>query len=704
MPEAGSPRIEAAGAPPALYRWATPLVLLAGAASAPAWLAAGPHLYDSGELVAACVELGGSHPPGQPLHALLAHAFARLPLGPIPARIALFSSACVLLAAFLLSRYTRALGRALGADTRAAELAAAAAAAAFVLAPPVLRQALRVEVYGLALCFTLWSALHLLRWARGLGTGQLWFAAFAAGVASAAHPPHALAAVLAGLGFVLARPALLRQRPVFALGPAALLACLGACAYAYLPVRSVAGAAMWGDPTSPAGFFAYVSAKAYAHNLSAEARLLPREIYEYAGHLLRVTAGLPLLAALAALLLRAPGDRPLASGALLASALALLAACIQPFEEKNPDNVAYLGPALALLLAAGAAALATVSATRPRARGAALAALLALPLAPALQRELPAIVRTDLPVLETLAGSLADTPPPRALVVTTSDFAAASMMQAKVVDGARPDTALFIAGLATSSWHWRTLARHPAFDGRPRRAPGADAHAQYLLGAILTGVPRIPVVLERDLPGGMPPATAGGPYALLDTHAPAGVAPGWLDGGLGERLDPVIAREARRGPGGDHEAGSAVVRDYQVQRARRLLRAERDAAALAALRAALWVLPERERRELVLGPTSPPAIALPPTVEDPNAFLLSVEDTVRVAAAASWALGRADAATRLLAAQAQRGDARALLQLAWLQFAGGEPAAARRSLDLFVRQAPQLAAEAAPLVRALAGE
>ncbi|MCA9529422.1 MAG: DUF2723 domain-containing protein, partial [Myxococcales bacterium] len=70
---------------------------------------AGYQLYDAGELTAAAFELGGSHPPGQPLHALVAHVLGLLPLGPYVFRVALLSVAGETLAAALTGRLCAAL-------------------------------------------------------------------------------------------------------------------------------------------------------------------------------------------------------------------------------------------------------------------------------------------------------------------------------------------------------------------------------------------------------------------------------------------------------------------------------------------------------------------------------------------------------------------------------------------------------------------
>ena len=109
--------------------WATPLVLALWACVAPMTLAAGPHLYDAGELVAAAWTLGASHPPGQPLHALLAHVLTWLPLGPIPGTRRAVQRRVRARRRAAVRRACAASSRAiLGASARDANLAAAAAA------------------------------------------------------------------------------------------------------------------------------------------------------------------------------------------------------------------------------------------------------------------------------------------------------------------------------------------------------------------------------------------------------------------------------------------------------------------------------------------------------------------------------------------------------------------------------------------------
>jgi hypothetical protein len=116
----------------------------------------------------------------------------------------------------------------------------------------------------------------------------------------------------------------------------------------------------------------------------------------------------------------------------------------------------------------------------------------------------------------------------------------------------------------------------------------------------------------------------------------------------------------------------------------------------------VWDLPAGERA-LVRAPAGAPRIArIPLIAADPRAFLVTREDSVRLAAAELWALAAREPARQLLARQAERGDPRALLQLAQLQAFDGDGGAALRSLQDFATAAPALQSEALALRTALA--
>jgi hypothetical protein len=638
-------------------------VVLYVAAIACGWcVAAGPHLHDAGELTAAAVELGGSHPPGQPLHALLGQLLMRLPLGPIAGRIALLSGLCAIAAAALAGQLSAELAGACALrDARALAWCRAAAALGTLLALPVLRQSLRVEVYTLALALFLAAAVLLVRWAQSARAAELWGAAWFAGLAFAVHPPHALAAAL--LAAALALPQLRRLL-------AAPRAWLGALAFgsmallvlAYLPLRARAGAPMWGDPISWSGFVRYVSGAAYLGD-GAEPDYFG-SLRDYLGYFLRVTGGASVLGVGCWLWPRSGAPRALALGLVPALLAAFAATCLQPLEPRNPDNVAYLGPGLVLCLAAGSAGFAALHAHGSRLlRALALLGLLASALPPPSLGQVPVQLRADLPALETLSTLLLDAPP-RALVVATSEVAISAWMLGQSVDRVRPDAALFVPGLSTSSWHWASLRAHPGLDGRPRRAAGHDAHDQYTRGAVHAALPRVPVALERALPGLPATAIAGG-YLLLDLSGPAAQTPSYAWRSIAERSVAALARDAAAGPDGDEDTGAAAVRLYLGVRSRRLLQLGYSRRALAAIALALWHLPASERAALRVG-RDVPMPRLPPFVDDPASLHSSRGDTERQAAAELWALGERDRARELLARQLKNGDPLAEQQIASL--------------------------------------
>src|SRR5262245_26746812 len=103
--------------------------------------------FDSPEFAYAAVRLEVSHPPGQPLHALLGHLFARLPLVDAAFRVNLLSVAAAAACAALVTRAAVLLG--------ASPLIAAAAGLLLNLCPTFVREGSRAEVYALMLAMML---------------------------------------------------------------------------------------------------------------------------------------------------------------------------------------------------------------------------------------------------------------------------------------------------------------------------------------------------------------------------------------------------------------------------------------------------------------------------------------------------------------------------------------------------------------------
>ncbi|QQR91892.1 MAG: DUF2723 domain-containing protein [Myxococcales bacterium] len=671
------------------------------------YLSAGPSVYDAGELAAAAWDLGASHPPGQPLHAILAHAIAWIPVGPIPYRMALLSLLTELLAAFWLARLIEALhftlcGKAIAENlenanwsSKALRFAPDAAAIALLLSPPVIRQAMRIEVYGLSLSLTLFALCRIVQWKKDYKASYLYQAALAFGLCFAVHPPHALVILGAALISALISP-LRHWFRVKQLSWLTVAGLLGAFVYAWLPLRAKAGAETWGDPTNLAGFWDYLSAKAYRMNLGVEQSSAVVQLADAIGYSLSACGMLPLIGvALLALPLLKKQSRSWSTLLWLVTLLfvSLMAASLQALETSNPDNVAYFGPITALLLALGVTGFVLFAEdheNRVLAIGA--IALIALNI-PSLPRVAHAF-EADVPALETLSGALTEAAPPHALVIVETDFFAASWMQAKSIDGARPDVPLFISGLATSSWHWKRLAKHRGMDGIPLRGQGSHAFEAFNDGIVIKYHQKMPILSESHKP------TRGqgyvlGAYVFLPSQG-QNFAQSMLDSSMAERWTSAIGRDTMLGPRGDYGTAAAVLRYYEVHRAKRLVLSNRSDEALQAIRYALFDLSEHELTLLNEASVKKTLIP-PPAVHEPHTFLLSKEDAVREAASLLWAMGSDEAARALLDAQLERGDPRSVLQLAWLRLAEGDFESARVALDAFLSVAPELANEASPL-------
>jgi tetratricopeptide (TPR) repeat protein len=273
-------------------------------------------------------------------------------------------------------------------------------------------------------------------------------------------------------------------------------------------------------------------------------------------------------------------------------------------------------------------------------------------------------------------------------------------MERDVAD-ARPDLAILPSGLASSSFTWRDLAKHPVFTVGPVRGPGRDAWERFTRGAMGLAEGRVPIAAED---GSWLAHASGialsGPYLVTDDeHGEIGI----VERSAGERLAPEIARLSPRDRGGDHDVTGAIVRHYALARAGRLAAIGRADAALAELRRALWFLPEEERALVVhRGPASGSRAARPVVVvRDRGVFLTSRGDAVRSAAVLLDATGEASRADALLEAQEARGDVRARLERAWLAGARGDHETARALAQSALAESPDLAPDVEALLRSL---
>lgn len=514
--------------------WVAALTFLAAAWHAPLGL----HWLDSGELLATGRQLGISHPPGHPLHALLVHAFALLPVGSAASRASWSSALALAVCWGATARLAQALAsRHLGVGPRAAAVYAGLACLAGALSASSLLQGVRAEVYALNAAL-LMEALRTLLVARP-GLRQRLRVALLVGLGLANH--HFLV-VLAGPALVVAwLPRLGTPGPgpaeatrarwatrSLALGVTA--GALGLLTYAYLPLRAASNTPVaWGDPQTWSRLWWVVSAAVFQKSVQAAPPAVVANLVEAALLLMEPLHPLGFVAAaVGALLLMRRSPRAGATLVLLAAGTALSQALMTP-DSFNPDLHGYYLPVvcvLAVLTACcvawlHAAVAATVPGGRRRwAQAALVGALALLPLRAWLHAEEPrAMARLRAP--DMLASALLDRLPPHG-VALTSDFSTVFLLWGHVANNAaRPDVAIVHRNfLPFPGWAERDGRLHPNLLPwllRLRDARGAVAAA---------GQPTRPLRVE--------------PYHNLDTATAAGLVPD----GLLHRLAPEAAVDA----------------------------------------------------------------------------------------------------------------------------------------------------------------
>jgi hypothetical protein len=567
---------------------------------------------------------------------------------------------------------------------------------AVLVSPPLLRQATRPEVYTVALALFTGASFAFVAFARGgaRADAALRVGALLSGLSASLHPPHGLSALGVGLvlGLAFRRDVLRRPR---ALGWAALFYSVGFVPLVFLPIRAHAGAPMWGNPESFAGFWAYVSATAYRQNLQTTASL-PLQILEVLRHVVYAAGLVPLfgLLAVARTSRRSPEAGRFALGILGAAAAAILGAFVTPIDPRIPDHIAYLGPACVLLIIVGAAGMATLRRLRY-----ALVGVMGVSLSVFALRDAPAALDAEAPVLASLGQSLTTSPPPRSLVIVTGDFGASTWMMERAVADARPDVAFFVSGLASSSWHWRSLSTHPAFDGEPVAERGRDPFQRYTRGAIAIAAGQIPIAVEVDeWSGGL--GTIRGPYLVGDPRHVAREGGGDGPTTFESELARAVARLARDGGPGDHGVVHDIYRAYEARRARRLVLRGRTRDGMESLERALVNPSELEIRALSRAHALLNPRLIVPVVAGDAGPGLGRPATVREAAVLLNAVGEEEAAIELLEAEAPD-DPRAILQLAWIAWVRDRPDTAARALSAFEARAPGQLAEAAALAERL---
>ena len=231
------------------------------------------HWLDSGEFVAAAADFGISHPPGQPLAAIVLGAANLVPIGALAFRVAII---CALLGAIAVGALALAFESTLGAGgvVRDSLRFPIAVAAAWWVGGTYAWwfQAVRPEVYALQaalLCIAVARLVSVSASEPGGDVRPLYHAALAFGLALANHHFLAVLAVLPALWLLVGVWQAFGWRP-FAWSAAFVGA--GLLTYLFLPLRaSVEPFLNLGDPSSLGRFWWVITAEAFQKSLGPEA-------------------------------------------------------------------------------------------------------------------------------------------------------------------------------------------------------------------------------------------------------------------------------------------------------------------------------------------------------------------------------------------------------------------------------------------------
>jgi len=399
------------------------------------------HALDSAELAAAGVRLGVSHPPGQPVHALLVKALALLPLGDAGFRANLVSALAAALAAGLLAAAAQRTG--------ARSLVAGAIGLAVGWSGPAVENGTRAEVYTPALALVTAALLA----GTAAGSGDRRPAAAMGACAGLAFGLHPTAAIAIGAAYLASSPKDLRGHLRFALA-----ALLGLVPLAHVLVRGPRDPfPLWDTPRTVADAVAFFTAAGYAGNFDFASA--PRGLVDAAWIAVRGTGGVLAAIAVAGAILR----RDRTAGALGAAFLAaLLPVAPAAFFPDNPDVWGYALPAIAILAIAAARSAGRLGA------GMAIAILGACLLLGGAGRG----VRPRSRLVEARVEEVLESLPPRAVLVAESDLSVGALSFLQSARYARPDVAWIGSGIAGQRAPWPRIRRQsPRFAPLPALAP-----------------------------------------------------------------------------------------------------------------------------------------------------------------------------------------------------------------------------------------
>ena len=212
------------------------------------------YLGDSGELSAAAYSLGIPHSSGYPLYTLLGRIFCLIPVGHVAFRLNLMSAVFAVVTVWIV--YGLIL------EIASCPVSAVFASLFLAFVPLLWSQTVFAEVYTLHAFFVALLTRLLWGWDRNRQFRRLALFVFITGISFGNHmqtvmlAPAALVIVLSVDHRTVVNPKnLLALTTLFALS-------LGL--YAYLPIRTLSGAAIhWGDPDTLSRFIDHVTARSH---------------------------------------------------------------------------------------------------------------------------------------------------------------------------------------------------------------------------------------------------------------------------------------------------------------------------------------------------------------------------------------------------------------------------------------------------------
>jgi len=212
------------------------------------------YLGDSGELSAAAYSLGIPHSSGYPLYTLLGKLFCLIPVGHVAFRMNLMSAVFAVVTVWIVYG--------LIIEIASCQVSAVFASLFLAFVPLLWSQTVFAEVYTLHAFFVALLTRLLWEWDRSRQFRHLALFVFITGISFGNHMQTVM---LAPAAFVIVlsvdHRTLVIPKNLLALST---LFVLSLCLYAYLPIRTQAGAAIhWGDPDTLSRFLEHVTARSH---------------------------------------------------------------------------------------------------------------------------------------------------------------------------------------------------------------------------------------------------------------------------------------------------------------------------------------------------------------------------------------------------------------------------------------------------------